>query len=126
MRAVVVFDVRSPTPANTDASAMALGDVVDQLGTPPAFADARAARPILARPFASASRSITQAVGARIEVFGCLVDEVRGRRVDRAGHVGADRAALVDRLTDHVHDAAERLGADGHAGLPLSSIFVAG
>ena len=26
--------------------------------------------------------------------------------------VGADRAALVDRLADDVHDAAERLGAD--------------
>ena len=34
-----------------------------------------------------------------------------------ARHVAADRAALVDRLADDVHDAAERLGADGHADL---------
>ena len=33
------------------------------------------------------------------------------------GHVAADRAALVDRLADHVHDAAERLRADRHADL---------
>jgi hypothetical protein len=31
--------------------------------------------------------------------------------------VAADRAALVDRLADDVHDAAERLGADRHADL---------
>ncbi len=42
-----------------------------------------------------------------------------GRRlgVDRHRHVAADRAALVDRLTDDVHDAAEGLGTDGHADL---------
>ena len=34
-----------------------------------------------------------------------------------ARQVAADRAALVDRLADDVHDAAERLGADGHADL---------
>ncbi len=32
-------------------------------------------------------------------------------------HVAADRAALVDRLADHVHDPAERLRADRHADL---------
>ena len=34
-----------------------------------------------------------------------------------AREVAADRAALVDRLADDVHDAAERLRADGHADL---------
>ena len=34
-----------------------------------------------------------------------------------ARHVAADRAALVDRLADDVHDPAERLGADRHADL---------
>ena len=37
--------------------------------------------------------------------------------MDRGRHVAADRAALVDRLADDVHDAAERLRADGHADL---------
>src|SRR6185437_2141967 len=35
--------------------------------------------------------------------------------MDWGGHVAADRAALVDRLADHVHDPAERLRADWHA-----------
>ena len=34
-----------------------------------------------------------------------------------ANSVAADRAALVDRLADDVHDAAERLGADRHLDL---------
>ena len=34
-----------------------------------------------------------------------------------ARQVAADRAALVDRLADDVHDAAERLRADRHADL---------
>jgi hypothetical protein len=33
--------------------------------------------------------------------------------VDRA-LVGVDRAALVDRVAEHVHDAAERRLADRH------------
>ena len=54
--------------------------------------------------------------------FGRLVDEGRGFGVDRRGHVAADRAALVDRLADDVHDAAERLGADGHADLRAGGV----
>ncbi len=34
--------------------------------------------------------------------------------MDRGEHVRTDRAALVDRLADDVHDAAERLGTDRH------------
>ena len=34
--------------------------------------------------------------------------------MDRQGLLGVDRAALVDRLAEHVHDAAERLRADRH------------
>ena len=36
--------------------------------------------------------------------------------------VAADRAALVDRLADDVHDAAERHRADGHADLAAGGI----
>ncbi len=34
--------------------------------------------------------------------------------MDGAPCLGLDRAGLVDRLADHVHDAAERLVADRH------------
>ncbi len=49
--------------------------------------------------------------------FGRLVDEGGSLGVDRRRHVAADRAALVDRLADDVHDPAERLRADRHADL---------
>ena len=39
-----------------------------------------------------------------------------------ARHVAADRAALVDRLADDVHDAAERLRADRHADLRAGGV----
>ena len=39
--------------------------------------------------------------------FRRLINKVRCRRVDRASGLGFHRAPLVDRLTDHVHDAAE-------------------
>ena len=53
----------------------------------------------------------------RMRGLGRLVDEQRRLGVDRGGVGGADRAALVDRLADDVHDPAERLRADGHADL---------
>jgi hypothetical protein len=34
--------------------------------------------------------------------------------MDRHRLLGVDRSALVDRPAEHVHDAAKRLGADGH------------
>ncbi|EAQ04301.1 hypothetical protein OB2597_09164 [Pseudooceanicola batsensis HTCC2597] len=46
--------------------------------------------------------------------FGRLVGEVGGRRVDRPEFVRLDRALLVDRLADHVQDAAQRRRADRH------------
>jgi len=51
----------------------------------------------------------------------------RGRLVDRAGGLGIDRSAFVDRLADHVDDTAERAVTDrnrdrqpevGHLGTP--------
>jgi hypothetical protein len=38
----------------------------------------------------------------------------RGLAVDRGALLLADRAALVDGIAEHVHDAPERLTADGH------------
>jgi hypothetical protein len=38
----------------------------------------------------------------------------RGLAVDRGDEVLRDRAALVDRIAEHVHDAADRRRADRH------------
>ena len=51
----------------------------------------------------------------RISADGRLLLEGRRLAVDRVAHLGVDRAALVDRLADHVQDAAQRLRADRHA-----------
>ena len=34
--------------------------------------------------------------------------------MDRADAFGNDRAGFIDRLTDHVHDAAQRAGSNGN------------
>ena len=96
---------------------MLLRDVVDQLEDDDRLAHAGAAE---------------QADLAALRVGGDQVDDLdpgledldRGRLVDeRFGGGGGsgrssrlDRAALVDRLADHVHDAAERRGPTGHHG----------
>src|SRR5207253_7264279 len=43
-----------------------------------------------------------------------LVGEGRGLAMDGVAFRGRDRPALVDRLADHVHDAAEGRPADRH------------
>ena len=40
--------------------------------------------------------------------------ELRGFTMDFATFFGADFTAIVDRAAEHVHDAAEGLGTDGH------------
>ena len=50
----------------------------------------------------------------RISDFGRLFDERRRFLVDRPLAVGFDRAGLVNRLADHIHDAAKRLVANRH------------
>ena len=96
-------------------AAMGLGDVVDQLHDDHGLADAGAAE-----------QADLAAVGIRREQIdhldagdqdlglGRLVDIGRRRRVDRPLLCGLDRARLVDRLADDVHDAAQGLLADRH------------
>jgi len=43
-----------------------------------------------------------------------LLGEGRRRPVDRKARLGLHGLAVVDRVTDHVEDAAEALGPDGH------------
>ena len=99
-------------------AAVALGDIVDQLLDEHGLADAGAAE----QADLAAARIRREQVddldaGDQDRGLGRLVDERRGLGVDRGRHVAADRAALVDRLADDVHDAAERHRADRHADL---------
>ncbi len=55
--------------------------------------------------------------GDEDRVVGRLVDEQRRLGVDRGELGRADGAALVNGLTDDVHDAAERFRADRHLDL---------
>ena len=99
-------------------AAVALGDVVDQFLDQHGLADAGAAEQAdLAALRVGREQVDDLDAGDEDRGFGRLVDERRGLGVDRGGHVAADRAALVDRLADDVHDAAERLRADRHADL---------
>src|SRR3990167_6983410 len=48
-------------------------------------------------------------------VTGCLLSISRGLAVNRHAFLFADGAALVDRIAQHIHDAAERFEAHRHA-----------
>ena len=99
-------------------AAVALGDVVDQFLDQHRLAHPRAAE--------QADLAAARIGGEQIDdldarhqngALGRLIDKRRRGRVDGAGLGVANGPALVDRLADHVHDAAERLGADRHADL---------
>ena len=106
---------------------MALGDVVDQLLDQHGLADAGAAEQADLAALGVRREQVDDLdAGDEDRGFGRLVDEGRGLGVDRGRHVAADRAALVDRLADDVHDAAERLGADGHADLRAGGVDASG
>ena len=91
-------------------------DVADQLLHEHGLADARAAE----QADLSAQRERAEQVDdlqARLELLdrGRLLFEARRLAVDGQALLDLDLAALVDRLADHVHDAAERARAHGHA-----------
>ncbi len=99
-------------------AAMALGDVVDQFLDENRLTDAGTAEQAdLAAARIGGEQVDDLDSGNEDRRFGRLVNEQRSLGVDRHGHVGADRAALVDRLADDVHDPAQRLGPDGNADL---------
>ena len=99
-------------------AAMALGDVVDQLLDQHGLADAGAAEQADLAALRIRREQVDDLdAGDEDRVLGRLVDEERRLGVDRGGVGVADRAALVDRLADDVHDPAERHRADRHADL---------
>jgi peptide chain release factor 1 len=97
-------------------AAMALGDVVDQLLDQHSLAHAGAAKQADLAALQVRAQQIHD-LDPRHQDFrrGRLVLEGRGGAVDRVGHLGVHWATLVDRLAQHVQDAAQRLRADGHA-----------
>ena len=96
-------------------AAMGLGDVVDQLLDQHRLADAGAAeQPDLAALGIGRQQIHHLDAGDQDRRFGRLVGEARRRRVDRPRLLVRNRARLVDRLADHVHDAPERAVADRH------------
>ena len=97
-------------------AAMAFGDVVDQFLNQHRLAHAGAAEQAdLAALQIRAEQVHHLDAGHQDLGRGRLILERGGGTVDRVGHLRVDRAALVDRLADHVQDAAERLWTDGNA-----------
>ena len=96
-------------------AAMRLGDVVDQLHDHHGLADAGAAEQADLAALGVGRQQVDDLdAGGQDLGLRRLIDELRRVAMDRQGQLVADRAALVDRLADHVQDAAERLGTDRH------------
>ena len=92
---------------------MGLGHVVDQLHDQHGLADASTAEQADLAALGVRRQQIDHLdAGDENFGFGRLIDVRRCRRVDRPLLGGLDRASLVDRLADHVHDAAQGLVAD--------------
>ena len=103
-------------PTEHRPTAVALGDVVDQLLDDHCLADAGAAE----EPDLSAldeGRDEIHDLDARLEDFGLRLErcKVGALAVDRpAQGIGRDRRAIVDRFAEHVENAAERGSPDRH------------
>ena len=90
-----------------------LGDVVDQLHDQHGLADAGTAEQADLAALEVGGQQIDDLdAGDQHLGLGRLVDEVRGRGMDRRGDRDVDRAALVDGLADDVQDPAQRRLAD--------------
>ena len=100
-------------------AAMRLGDVVDQLLDQHRLAHAGAAEQAdLAALQVGAQQIDDLDAGHQDFGGGRLILEGRGVAVNRVALAGVDRALLVDRLADDVHDAAQRLRPDRHGDRP--------
>ncbi len=100
-------------------AAIGLGDVVDQLLHGHGLAHAGAAEQSDLAALGVGAEQVDD-LDAGDQDFGRarLFREGRGFAVDRGDVFVADGAGFVDRFADHVHDAAERGGADRNADGP--------
>ena len=103
-------------------AAVLLGDVVDQLLDDDRLAHAGAAEEADLAALQEWPDQVDDLDAGLEHLFaGGLLVEGGGGAVDRHGLVGVDRTKLVDRLADHVEDAAQRRAAhrhgDGAAGI---------
>ncbi len=96
-------------------AAVRLGNVVDELLDEHRLADAGAPEEADLAALSVRGQEVDD-LDAGLEDFdlGRLLHEVRRRPVNRGAALGADGGPVVDRVADHVEDAAEALGADGH------------
>ena len=95
--------------------AVAFGDVVDQFHDEDGFADACTTEQADLTAFGVGREEIDHFdAGLEDFIIRRLVHERRRFGVDGGDLFVADRAALIDRLTDYVHDAAEGFHADGN------------
>jgi hypothetical protein len=96
-------------------AAVGLGDVVDQFHHVHGLADAGAAEQAdLAALGERADQVDNLDAGGQQIGGGRQLVELRRLGVDRAQLAAGHRAGFVDRATQHVHDAAQRAGADRH------------
>ena len=96
-------------------AAVRLGDVVDQLHDDHGLADAGAAEQADLAALRIGGQQIDHLDSGDQDLgLGRLIDQLRRRLVDRHVNLGVDRPPLVDRLADHVEDAAEGLAPDRH------------
>ena len=97
-------------------TAVGLGDVVDQFLNQHGLADAGAAEQADLAALGVGRQQVDDLdagdenfrFGGLVGVESALPGGLRGEPSD------LDRAGFIDRLADHVHDAAERAGADRH------------
>ena len=117
-----------PRP-RTPSAAVRLGDVVHQLHDEHGLADAGATEQADLATLGVGGEQVHD-FDARLQDLrlGGLLDEGRGRLVDGAPGGGLDGASLVNRVADHVHDAAQCLVADGDGdgGAGIGHVLAAG
>ena len=110
-------------------TAVSLGDVVDQFLHGHGLAHARAAEQAdLAALGVGAEQVDDLDPGHQNFGRGGLFGEGRSFPVDRAGEGGGDRTRFVDRVADHVHDAAQggRAHRNGNAGAGVDHVLTTG
>ena len=94
---------------------MRLGDVVDQFLNQHGLAHAGAAEQADLAALQVGAQQIDDLDAGHEDLgAGRLFLKRRGSAVDRHAGLGVDRALFVDRLTDHVHDAAQCFRPNRH------------